>query len=471
MKAKTKPGLVFFDLDGTLLDGYSVLFFLARRQLSSAPVLAERLLQFSAISRHAAAVTAFEPALAELALGLRAVPEGDMWQLAEDVFARDLVGRLYPEARALVREHQQRGETVVILSSATQFQVEPIARELGIKHVLCTKLAVSAGKLTGMLDGAACYGEQKMRVAQEFANQQGCELSNCTFYSDGIEDLPLLRAVGHPRPTNPDKKLEQIAYNEDWPVQHFAPRGLPGAGQLLRTALVYGSLIPSFLLAAPKALFGGSRRSITNSGFSLWGDFGSHIAGLELEVSGEKNLRSHRPAVFVFNHQSAVDALIISRLLRKDFTGLAKSEMKANPLLGPVLSFADVVFIDRNKPGADAIQPAIEKLKQGISITVAPEGRRSNGRRLGAFRRGAFNIAMQAGVPVIPIVIENASDALPRSSLVIRPARIRIHVLKPISTRTWKPATLDQQVNRCRESFLQVLGQANADGQVKKALP
>jgi putative phosphoserine phosphatase/1-acylglycerol-3-phosphate O-acyltransferase len=140
-------------------------------------------------------------------------------------------------------------------------------------------------------------------------------------------------------------------------------------------------------------------------------------------------------------------------------------------LLGPVLSFADVVFIDRNKPGADAIQPAIEKLKQGISITVAPEGRRSSGRRLGAFRRGAFNIAMQAGVPVIPIVIENASDALPRSSLVIRPARIRIHVLKPISTRTWKPATLDQQVNRCRESFLQVLGQAKANGPVKKALP
>jgi putative phosphoserine phosphatase/1-acylglycerol-3-phosphate O-acyltransferase len=169
----------------------------------------------------------------------------------------------------------------------------------------------------------------------------------------------------------------------------------------------------------------------------------------------------------VFNHQSAVDALIISRLLRKDFTGLAKSEMKANPLLGPVLSFADVVFIDRDKPGADAIQPAIEKLKAGISIAVAPEGRRSNGRRLGMFRRGAFNIAMQAGVPVIPIVIENASDSLPRSSLLIRGARVRVRVLKPISTRSWKPATLDKHVNHCREAFLKVLGQ-EGDGQIKK---
>jgi len=455
--------LAFFDLDGTVLDGYSVLFFLARRQASVAPALTERLAEIAAITRHAAGFTKFEPALGELALALRGVPESVMWELAEDVFARDLAARIYPEARELVRQHQDRGDTVVLISSASQFQAEPIARELGIAHVFCTRLATSSGKLTGMMEGVACYGEQKRREAEKFASQQGMALADGTFYTDGFEDLPLLEAVGHPRPVNPDRKLEQFARNEGWPVQHFSPRGLPGLGQVIRTGLVYGSLLPSFLISAPAALQGNSRRDITNSGFSRWADFGTAIAGLELEVSGEQYLWSNRPAVFVFNHQSAVDALIIARLLRQDFTGLAKREMQDNPLLGPVLSFADVVFIDRAKPGAApgaaATQPAIDKLKSGISITVAPEGRRSNGRRLGAFRKGAFHIAMQAGVPIIPIVIENASDALPRSSLFIRPARIRVTVLKPISTRNWTAATLDRQVEKCRNAFLRVLGQ------------
>jgi len=460
-------GLAFFDLDGTVLDGYSVLFFLARRQASAAPAFTERLAEIAAIARHATGFTEFEPALGELTMALRGVAESAMWELAEEVFARDLAARIYPEARDLVRQHRERGDTVVLISSATQFQAEPIARELGIAQVFCTRLATSSGKLTGMMDGVACYGEQKRRVAEKFALQQGMTLADGTFYSDGYEDLPLLEAVGHPRPVNPDRKLEQFAHHQGWPVQRFSPRGLPGLGQVIRTGLVYGSLLPSFLISAPAALLGNSRRDITNSGFSKWADFGTAITGLELDVSGEQYLWSNRPAVFVFNHQSAVDALIIARLLRQDFTGLAKREMQDNPLLGPVLSFADVVFIDRAKPGAApgaatgaaATQPAIDKLKSGISITVAPEGRRSNGRRLGAFRKGAFHIAMQAGVPIIPIVIENASDALPRSSLFIRPARIRVSVLKPISTRSWTVATLDKQVDKCRSSFLRVLGQ------------
>jgi putative phosphoserine phosphatase/1-acylglycerol-3-phosphate O-acyltransferase len=458
-----KPAVVFFDLDGTLLDGYSVLFFLARRQLSPAPALAERLMQLTAVVRHLAKRTGFEAALAELALGLRGVPATEMQSLAEEVFAHDLVGRIYPEARERILKHQQQGDTVVILSSATQYQVEPIARELGVDHILCTRMAVSAGRLTGMLQGPACYGEQKLRLAQEFAHSRGVELSRCTFYSDGSEDLPLLEAVGKPRPTNPDPRLLRIARQRNWTVLKFASRGLPGWKDVLRTGLVYGSLAPSFVAAAPLGVLQRSRRAVTNTGFSLWGKLGSAVAGLDLQVTGEQHLWSQRPAVFVFNHQSAIDALIIARLLKQDFTGLAKQEMKLNPLLGPVLAFADVVFIDRQKSGAAAIAPAVEKLREGISITVAPEGRRSTGRRLGAFRKGAFQIAMQAGVPLIPIVIHNAADALPRSALFIRPARVRVTVLKPINTLKWRPANLPKQVDACRRAFLQTLGQTEVD--------
>ncbi len=458
-KAAHTPGIVFFDLDGTLLDGYTAAFFLARRHLEFKPRWAERLKQAASVVRHATGRTDFAAAMAELSLGLRGVPEAEMRELAQRVFEHDLLPRIYPEARALVKEHQSRGETVVIASSATQFQVEPIAAELGVQHVLCTRLASHGGKLTGMLRGEPCYGQGKRQQAEEFCRRENIPLANCTFYSDGSEDLPLLEAVGHPRPTNPDQRLAAVAAENGWPVQRFQPRGWPGVVDMARTGLVYGSLLPSFLLASPLGILKGNKRSVSNLGFSLWGEFGSAMAGLELEVSGEPHLWSHRPAVFVFNHQSAVDALIIARLLKRDFSGLAKRELKANPLLGPALEFADVVFIDRQQKGSAALAPAIEKLRSGISITVAPEGRRSTGYRLGPFRKGAFLMAMQAGVPVIPIVIANAADALPRSVTFIRPARVRVKVLKLISTRGWNERNLEQKIAACRTQFLKALDQ------------
>lgn len=465
---KKEKGIAFFDLDGTLLDGYSALFFLARRHLSTHPGLAERLKQASSVVRHAAGRTDFEQAMAELALGLRGVQQSEMQDLAEKVFASDLIGRIYPEARALIQQHRERGETVVIISSATQFQVEPVAAELEVQHLYCTRLAVSAGKLTGMLADRACYGERKLQLAHEFADQRGVPLSACTFYSDGIEDLPLLQAVGHAHPTNPDDSLAAVAEEQGWPVLHFQSRGWPGWRDMARTGLVYGSLLPAFLLASPLGLLTKSKRSVSNLGFNMWGEFGSAVAGLDLRVSGEENLSAHRPAVFVFNHQSAVDALIIARLLKRDFSGLAKRELQANPLLGPALSLADVVFIDRHVKGSAAIQPAVDKLHGGISITVAPEGHRSTGYRLGPFRKGAFLIAMQAGVPVIPIVIANAADALPRSAVCIRPARVAVTVLKPISTHGWNAGNLEQKIAACRKLFLQTLGQYPEQPRLKR---
>src|SRR5690606_11325620 len=99
--------------------------------------------------------------------------------LGQRVFDQDLLARIYPEARALVKEHQSRGDTVVIVSSATQFQVERIAQELGIEDVLCTQLEVHEGRLTGMLHGEACYGEGKVRQAKEFCRWHKTDLKHC----------------------------------------------------------------------------------------------------------------------------------------------------------------------------------------------------------------------------------------------------------------------------------------------------
>jgi len=366
----------------------------------------------------------------------------------------------------LLKAHQDQGHTVVLLSSATQYQLALVAGELGVRHVICTRLQVEDGLLTGYMDGPACYGEGKYRAAIEFARQHRINLKSSWFYSDGAEDIPLLEAVGHPRPVNPDKKLAALAEDRGWPVRRFESRGSTRLADVVRTGLVYGSFIPSFLVGAPAWLLNRSRRDVINLGLSLWADFGSAVAGLDVRVSGEEHLWEHRPAVFIFNHQSATDVLIVARLLRQDYTGMTKKEMKSNPLLGPALQFADAVFIDREGKSdpAEVARPALEKLADGLSIAIAPEGHRSAGYRLGPFKKGAFHIAMQAGVPIVPIVIANSSDSLPRSAVFIRPATIEVKVLEPVSTADWEAATIDAHVRACCELFLRELGQQDPDG-------
>jgi putative phosphoserine phosphatase/1-acylglycerol-3-phosphate O-acyltransferase len=178
-------------------------------------------------------------------------------------------------------------------------------------------------------------------------------------------------------------------------------------------------------------------------------------------VRGEEHLWSHRPAVFVFNHQSGVDAMLVAKLLRRDFAGIAKKEIQNVPLLGQAFEFAGAVFIDRGdtQRAIDALAPAVQALKEGRSIAIAPEGTRSRTPRLGRFKKGAFHIAMQAGVPIVPIVFKNTLDVLPRGAIVLRPANVEAVVLPPIDTSAWTRETLDAEIEGVRKQFLEVLGQ------------
>ena len=92
------------------------------------------------------------------------------------------------------------------------------------------------------------------------------------------------------------------------------------------------------------------------------------------------------------------------------------------------------------------MEPVVDKLREGVSIAIAPEGTRSVSYRLGPFKKGAFHIAMQAGVPVVPIVIRNAGELMWRNSFWLRPGTVDVRVLKPIPTHKWKAETIDDHV-------------------------
>jgi len=122
------------------------------------------------------------------------------------------------EMAAKVAEHRQTGHVVAILSSATTYVAEPLARELGIEHLLVNRLIVAEGKLTGEAVQPLCWGPGKPYWAQRFAAERGVDLRRSYFYTDAISDLPMLELVGHPRPVNPDRLLRRHAHRQGWPI-------------------------------------------------------------------------------------------------------------------------------------------------------------------------------------------------------------------------------------------------------------
>jgi putative phosphoserine phosphatase/1-acylglycerol-3-phosphate O-acyltransferase len=458
----------FFDFDGTLIAGYSVLSFLRHRLLSGNMPPREAIEQLVAGWQYGLKATDYRGVLTQAAASLRGISESLVERTALQIYENELSGSIYPESKALVDAHIAKGHTVVIVSSATQYQVQHVAAELGIEHVLCNHLEVANGALSGELIPPVCFGKGKVEAARQFAEQNGISLGKSFFYTDGGEDIPLLEAVGFPRPLNPDNRLHYKAAREGWPVQKFSSRGLPDFWDVARTGLVYGGFVGSFLAGLPGWFLNKSRRELINTAIPIWGDFGSAAAGLEVNTDGEEHLWSHRPAVFVFNHQSVTDALILARLLRRNFTGVMKTEMQSNQVVGSILSAVGTMFIDRgdHERAIEALRPAVDHLKKGISIAIAPEGHRSLGYKLGPFKMGAFHIAMQAGVPVVPIVIQNSSDSMPRSGGIIRPARINVDVLPPIATTDWTLETIHQHADEIRRMFLAKLGQSS-DEEVK----
>jgi putative phosphoserine phosphatase/1-acylglycerol-3-phosphate O-acyltransferase len=449
----------FFDVDRTLLAGFSAAAFVREQLLSGrmgASELAEMTLGAIGFELGRSGFSLFDTSATA---SYRGLAETALEEIGEAIFVKRLAAMVYPEARAIVRAHQERGHTVAIVSSALRYQVEPLARDLGIEHVLCTRLEVENGVFTGGVLKPTCFGEGKATAIRDLAAREEVQLDESFFYTDSSDDLPALEVVGHPRPLNPDDRLSQTARERKWPVRRFQSRGTPGVGDLLRTASVYGSLAPAALAGLVAGIANQSRRAGINLFGSFWSDFALALAGVEVEVEGEEHLWSHRPAVFLFNHQSSLDMPLMLKLVRRDMTGVGKAELRWNPLFGPLMWLAGVAFVDRGdtKKSIAALAPAVDALKNGTSLVIAPEGTRSPTPRLARFKKGAFHIAMQAGVPIVPVVLRNTGDALPKSGFVVRPTTIEVVVLPPIDTSGWKRERLDAEIEAIRARYLEVL--------------
>lgn len=457
-----------FDFDGTIISGYSAIAFF-EEQIKRGDMSPRDVVELiTVMASFGLGILGF-PALALAASQfLRDLPEESYAAFGEEVFRSHIARQIYPETRALVAAHLRKGHTVAIISSASIYQVAPAARSLDIEHVLCTRLQVENGVFTGAVERPICFGHGKVLAAESLARKYGVELERSFFYSDSTDDLALLERVGNARPLNPSNRLLAIAEERGWPVRRFASRGRPTPTDWLRTAMVPASLMGSFFAGLPIWALTGSKRDAINFSMSVFADLASALIGLRLNVRGEHHLWSHRPAVFIFNHQSNVDLVIAARLLRRDITGVGKKEIGEIPLIGRVLEFSGVVLIDRRDTdrAIATMGTLVEAMRiEGKSVCMSPEGTRSITPKLAPFKKGAFHLAMQAGVPIVPIVIQNSGDVMPKGDPIYRPATVEVEVLPPVDTSGWSAETIDEHVNSVRAEFLRVLGQDRGTAQ------
>jgi len=452
----------YFDFDGTLIAGFSATVFLKEQVRRGDVSPYEFLEMLSAVAQFSLGGGGFSGLMSSAAQFMRGVREQDYIEFGEELFEQQISRKVYPESRALVRAHQARGHTVAIISSATPYQVEPMARDLDIEHVVCSRYEVKDGVFTGGILRPLCFGPGKVLAAENLAEEYGIDLSQSFFYTDSDDDIELLERVGKPQPLNPNTKLTEISEREGWPIRRFKSRGQPHVTDILRSVAATISLVPSAIAGVPIWALTGSRREARNFATSLFADVSSALIGLKLVVRGEQNLWSNRPAVFVFNHQSKADVVIMARLLRRDIAGVGKKEIKNMPLIGKTMELAGTVFIDREKSGSaiEAMRPLVEAMRNGgKSVVIAPEGTRTISPKLAPFKKGAFHLAIQAGVPIVPVVIHNAGDVAPKGDFVFRPATVEVDVLPPVDTSQWSAESIDQHVAEVRDMFKHVLGQ------------
>lgn len=182
------------------------------------------------------------------------------------------------------------------------------------------------------------------------------------------------------------------------------------------------------------------------------------LLGIKFKVENEERM-STRPAIFISNHQTELDVLMLGRMFPKHTSVTSKKELKYVPFLGQFMTLSGAVFIDRanRKNAVASFDTAVKQIKaEEQNVWIFPEGTRSAFTEpdLLPFKKGCFHLAIQAGVPIVPVVVANYSHVFSFKRKHLEPGIIPVRVLEPIETKDLTAADVDKLVITVRENML-----------------
>lgn len=183
-------------------------------------------------------------------------------------------------------------------------------------------------------------------------------------------------------------------------------------------------------------------------------------SGTPVSLHGADDVDWREPQVLVSNHVSWYDVFAIAAVLPVAYHFVAKKELERIPLFGMAWKAAGHISVDRsNRQSAVAsLRRAGEKIRRERgTVVIFPEGTRSRTGELQPFKKGAFVLAVEAGVPIVPTVVRGSFDIMPPGRWMVRPRRIHLHFCPPVPTSGYTPGQIDLLVARVRDAMLEAL--------------
>ena len=190
-----------------------------------------------------------------------------------------------------------------------------------------------------------------------------------------------------------------------------------------------------------------------------WGRFFCYLLFIKVKITGLEKLDPKKSYVIAANHQSIYDIFVVYGWLPMIFKWVMKAELRKIPLVGKACESAGHIFIDRKNPMAakKSLDKAEAQLRNGVSVVVFPEGTRTYTGQMGKFKKGAFRMATDLHLPIVPVTLRGCFERLPRNGFIITPGTIEMIVHEPVEVEGYeheKQPELMQKLHDIIESAL-----------------
>jgi len=208
---------------------------------------------------------------------------------------------------------------------------------------------------------------------------------------------------------------------------------------MVRTIFVWSCIVVATLILGVLALltYPFDRRGTVGHCYAkLWGKVALLANRVKVTTEGMERLNGKGPYIFMSNHQGYYDIFAFLSHLSYPFKWLAKKELFSIPFLGWTMASVGYISIDRGgtRDTVEAMSEAAQRIRDGMSVVIFPEGSRSPDGLIQPFKKGGFTLAIKSKVPIVPVAISGSRDIIPKGKLAVNPGEIRILVDHPIET-------------------------------------